>query len=52
MTTSSEYTNARRLFLGSCLTMSVSGLTFAIRAEIIGELGSQFALTHEHFIMR
>jgi MFS family permease len=47
MTTSSEYLNARRLFVGSCLTMSVSGLTFAIRAEIIGELGKQFALSHE-----
>lgn len=39
--------NARRLFIGSCLTMIVSGMTFAIRGDTIGELGAQFQLTHE-----
>jgi MFS family permease len=39
--------NAARLFSGSCLAMVVIGLTFAIRGDIIGDLGSQFQLTHE-----
>ena len=47
MTIPAEYPNAKRLFLGSCLTMIVSGMTFAIRAETIGELGRQFQLSHE-----
>ncbi len=39
--------NAPRLFAGSSLAMVVIGLTFAIRGDIIGDLGSQFQLTHE-----
>jgi MFS family permease len=39
--------NAARLFAGSCLAMVVIGLTFAIRGDIIGDLGTQFQLTHE-----
>lgn len=44
---SSAVPNARRLMLGSCLTMAVSGLTFAVRGDTIGALGDQFALNHE-----
>src|SRR5260370_637431 len=39
--------NARRLFAGSCLTLVVSGLTFAIRGDIIGDLGVKFGLRYE-----
>jgi MFS family permease len=39
--------NATRLFGGSCLTLIVSGMTFAIRGDIIGDLGTQFRFTHE-----
>jgi MFS family permease len=39
--------SARRLFIGSCLTLVVSGLTFAIRGDIIGDLGVQFGLRNE-----
>jgi fucose permease len=39
--------NAARLFAGSSLAMVVIGLTFAIRGDIIGDLGGQFQLTHE-----
>ena len=39
--------NAARLFAGSCLALVVIGLTFAIRGDIIGDLGNQFHLTHE-----
>jgi MFS family permease len=39
--------NAPRLFTGSCLALVVIGLTFAIRGDIIGDLGTQFNLTHE-----
>jgi len=39
--------SARRLFVGSCLTLVVSGLTFAIRGDIIGDLGVKFGLRNE-----
>jgi fucose permease len=39
--------NAARLFAGSCLALVVIGMTFAIRADIIADLGSQFHLTNE-----
>jgi MFS family permease len=38
--------NPRRLFIGSCLSVAVIGLTFAIRGDTIDELSRQFALTH------
>lgn len=38
--------NARRLFVASCLALVVTAMTFAIRANIIGDLGKQFALSH------
>ncbi|MFN7995637.1 MAG: MFS transporter [Bryobacteraceae bacterium] len=39
--------DAARLFTGSCVALVVIGLTFAIRGDIIGALGTQFQLTHE-----
>jgi MFS family permease len=39
-------TSPRRLFTGSCLSVAVIGLTFAIRGDTIDELSRQFALTH------
>lgn len=39
--------NGRRLFAGSCLALVVVGLTFAIRGDIISDLGAEFQLTHE-----
>src|SRR4051794_24156386 len=39
--------DAKRLFTASCVALAVIGLTFSIRADIIGELGSQFALGNE-----
>jgi MFS family permease len=41
-----EY-NPARLFIGSCLTLVVCGLVFAIRGDIIGDLGAQFHFTNE-----
>lgn len=37
--------NRDRLFLGSCLALTVTSLTFAVRAEIEGVFGSDFGLT-------
>src|ERR1017187_7579375 len=39
-------TSPRRLFTGSCLSVAVIGLTFAIRGDTIDELSRQFTLTH------
>ena len=39
-------TSPRRLFTGSCLSVAVIGLTFAIRGDTIDELSRRFALTH------
>lgn len=46
-TAQTRSSNAPRLFAGSCLALVVIGLTFAIRGDIIGDLGTQFKLTHE-----
>lgn len=37
--------NPSRLFLGSCLALLVTSLTFAIRAKIEGVFGSEYGLT-------
>jgi len=39
--------NASRLFIGSCLALLVTSLTFAIRAKIEGVFGSEYGLTGE-----
>jgi hypothetical protein len=36
-----------RLFTASCLALVVTAMSFAIRADIMGTLGAQFALTKE-----
>ncbi len=36
--------NANRLFLMSCLALTVTSMTFAIRAGILGQLGADFGL--------
>ncbi|MDX2226252.1 MAG: MFS transporter [Verrucomicrobiae bacterium] len=36
-----------RLFVASCLALIVTAMSFAIRADIMGELGQHFSLTHE-----
>jgi MFS family permease len=43
----SQPSNSGRLMAGCCLTMAVSGLTFAVRGDTIGALGEQFTLNHE-----
>ena len=44
----SQYTapNARRLFAGSCVSVTVIGVAFAIRGDTFSELSRQFGLTH------
>lgn len=37
--------NASRLFTASCMALTVTAMTFAIRAGMLGDLGSQFQLT-------
>jgi MFS family permease len=37
--------NANRLFVGSCLALVVTSMTFAIRAKIEGVFGSEYGLT-------
>jgi MFS family permease len=37
--------NASRLFIGSCLALVVTSMTFAIRAKIEGVFGSEYGLT-------
>lgn len=37
----------RRLFLGSCLALVTTAMSFAIRGDIMGVLGEQFALNKE-----
>ncbi len=39
--------NSSRLFIGSCLALLVTSLTFAIRAKIEGVFGSDYGLTSE-----
>ncbi len=42
-----ENINKNRLFLASCISLIVTAMTFAIRAGILGQLGSDFQLTDE-----
>lgn len=39
--------NANLLFLTSCIALTVTAMTFAIRAGILGDLGHQFALSNQ-----
>lgn len=41
----SENINKNKLFIASCLALTVTAMTFAIRAGILGQLGQDFALT-------
>lgn len=45
----SDYWLARRnqLFLLSCISLIVTAMSFAIRGDIMGDLGKQFSLTNE-----
>ncbi len=38
-------TNSNKLFIASCLALTVTAMTFAIRAGILGQLGQEFALS-------
>jgi MFS family permease len=38
--------NKNRLFIASCLALTVTAMTFAIRAGILGQLSEDFALTN------
>lgn len=38
---------ARRLFLGSCLALITTAMSFAIRGDILGGQGEEFALSNE-----
>jgi predicted MFS family arabinose efflux permease len=37
----------RRLFVASCMALTATAVTFAIRGDILGDLGTRFALTNE-----
>lgn len=37
--------NARRLFLGSCVALVVTAMSFAIRGDIMGDFEREFSLT-------
>jgi len=37
--------NGNKLFVASCLALTVTAMTFAIRAGILGQLGQEFALS-------
>ena len=39
--------NTQRLFFASCMALIVTAMTFAVRANIIGDLGKEFGLSHE-----
>jgi MFS family permease len=41
----SENINKNKLFIASCLALTVTAMTFAIRAGILGQLGQDFALS-------
>jgi MFS family permease len=47
MNSTAEFTEAqaKRVFLVSCIALTVTSMTFAIRAGIIGDLGIQYGLT-------
>ena len=36
--------NSKRLFNASCIALTVTAMTFAIRAGILGQLGTDFGL--------
>ncbi|MFJ1709830.1 MFS transporter [Kitasatospora sp. NPDC088346] len=36
----------RRLFIGSCVALAATGMTFSVRGDIMGALGQDFALNH------
>jgi len=40
-----ENINKNRLFLAACVSLIVTAMTFAIRAGILGQLGTDFGLT-------
>ena len=40
-----ENINKNRLFLASCISLVVTAMTFAIRAGILGQLGTDFGLS-------
>lgn len=40
-----ETINKNKLFIASCLALTVTAMTFAIRAGILGQLGQEFALS-------
>ena len=40
-----EHINKNRLFFASCISLIVTAMTFAIRAGILGQLGSNFELS-------
>lgn len=40
-----ENINKNKLFIASCFALTVTAMTFAIRAGILGQLGREFALT-------
>ncbi|MEC4725483.1 MFS transporter [Shewanella sp. D64] len=42
----SDDINRNRLFIASCLALTVTAMTFAIRAGILGQLSEDFALTN------
>lgn len=42
---SSQPINKNRLFTASCMALTVTSMTFAIRAGILGQLGTDFGLT-------
>ena len=44
-TTSSAGYSRERLFLASCVALLATGMTFAVRGDIMGPLGKQFHLT-------
>jgi predicted MFS family arabinose efflux permease len=37
----------RRLFVASCMALTATAVTFAIRGDILGDLGTRFSLTNE-----
>ncbi len=36
----------RRLFIGSCIALAATGMTFSVRGDIMAALGQQFSLDH------
>ena len=37
----------RRLFVASCMALTATAVTFAVRGDILGDLGTRFSLTNE-----